>query len=105
MIIRIWHGWTSFSNAKTYETLLKSEIFIGIKSRKIKGFNGIELLSRKLDSEIEFVTIMNFDSLDAIKEFAGPDYETAVVPQKARELLNRFDEKSQHYEVLHKLLS
>jgi heme-degrading monooxygenase HmoA len=99
MISRIWHGWTTQSNADVYEGLLREEIFVGIKNRKIKGFKNIQLLRRKLGEQVEFITIMEFDSLDAVREFAGEDYEAAVVPPKARAVLSRFDEKSQHYEV------
>jgi heme-degrading monooxygenase HmoA len=99
MISRIWHGWTTPANADAYETLLKSEIFQGIQSRQIEGFRGIHLLRRNLDGEVEFVTIMWFDSIEAVRVFAGPDYEVAVVPPKARALLSRFDARSQHYEV------
>jgi hypothetical protein len=42
---------------------------------------------------------MHFDSLDSVRTFAGEDWEKAVVPEKARELLSRFDDRSQHYEV------
>lgn len=99
MISRIWHGWTSPSNADAYESLLKSEIFIGIQDRRIAGYKGIQLLRRKVGDEVEFVTIMWFDSIDAVRDFAGEDYEVAVVPPKARALLSRFDARSQHYEV------
>jgi hypothetical protein len=99
MISRIWHGYTSPSNADTYETLLKREILTGIQNRQIAGYKGIQLLRRNLDTEVEFITIMWFDSLDAIRVFAGEDYEIAVVPPKARALLSRFDTRSQHYEV------
>ncbi|MCK6583320.1 MAG: hypothetical protein L6Q49_09510 [Anaerolineales bacterium] len=99
MIIRIWHGWTSPSNADIYENLLKEEIFVGIQNRHIPGFRGIQLLRRELKEEVEFITIMKFDSLDAVRQFAGEDYEVAVVPQKARTVLARFDERSQHYEM------
>ncbi|KAA0266018.1 MAG: antibiotic biosynthesis monooxygenase [Anaerolineales bacterium] len=99
MIIRIWHGWTSPSNADIYENLLKEEIFVGIQNRHIPGFKGIQLLRRELKEEVEFITIMKFDSLDAVRQFAGEDYEVAVVPQKARAVLARFDERSQHYEI------
>jgi len=99
MISRIWHGWTTAANADAYEELLKSEIFIGIKNRKIAGYRGIQLFRRCLNDEVEFVTIMWFDTLDAVRAFAGEDYEAAVVPPKARELLLRFDSRSQHYEV------
>jgi len=99
MISRVWHGWTTPENADAYEALLKSEIFTGIKNRKIAGYRGIHLFRRNLVQEVEFVTIMWFDSIEAIMTFAGEDYEIAVVPPKARTLLSRFDERSQHYEV------
>jgi heme-degrading monooxygenase HmoA len=98
-ISRIWHGWTTPGNADAYESLLKSEIFVGINNRRIEGFRDIQLLRRNLGGEVEFVTIMWFDSLDAVRTFAGQDYEVAVVPPKARELLSRFDQRSQHYSV------
>jgi len=99
MIARIWHGWTTPGNADKYEALLKEEIFVGIQHRNIRGFRSIQLLRRDVGEEVEFVTIMVFDSLDAVREFAGEDYEAAVVPQKARALLSRFDHRSQHYEI------
>ncbi len=100
MLARIWHGWTAPENADSYEALLKEEIFIGIKNRKIAGFRKIQLLRRDLEDEIEFVTIMEFDTWNAVRAFAGEDYEVAVVPPKARALLSRFDARSQHYEIL-----
>jgi hypothetical protein len=99
MIGRIWHGWTVPANADAYESLLKSEIFVGIQNRQISGYHGIQLFRRDFGDEVEFVTIMWFDSIDAIRDFAGEDYEVAVVPPKARKLLARFDQRSQHYEV------
>lgn len=102
MVCRIWHGYTLKENADAYEDLLKKEIFTGIANRKINGYKGIELLRRKIASDVEFITIMWFDSIDAVRTFAGVDYEQAVVPSAARKLLSRFDERSQHYEVRHK---
>lgn len=99
MIKRIWHGWTTPDNADIYEALLKEEIFVGIQERQIRGFKGIQLLRRKVGDEVEFVTIMLFDSLDAVREFAGEDYERAYVPEKARAVLSRFDQRAQHYEL------
>lgn len=99
MIGRIWHGWTAPGNADAYESLLRHEIFLGIEDRRIAGFRGIQLLRRDLETEVEFVTLMWFDSIEAVRAFAGKDYEVAVVPPKARELLSRFDERSQHYEI------
>ncbi len=99
MVSRVWHGWTTHANADKYEAFLKEEVFVGIQNRQIPGFKSIQLLRREADKEIEFVTIMLFDSLDAVREFAGEDHEVAVVPPRARALLSHFDERSQHYEV------
>jgi antibiotic biosynthesis monooxygenase (ABM) superfamily enzyme len=99
MIARIWHGWTVPANADAYEALLKQEIFVGIQGRQIPGYQGIRLLRRDVGGEVEFVTIMSFDTLDAVRAFAGKDDEVAVVPPKARALLSHFDARSQHYEV------
>lgn len=101
MICRIWHGWTDPQNANAYQDLLEREIFLGIELQMIDGYQGIHLLRRDLSSEVEFVTIMWFDSLDAVQQFAGEDYEAAVVPRSAHKLLRRFDQRSQHYEVKH----
>jgi len=99
MISRIWRGWTTPQNADAYENLLRSEIFPGIVERRIDGFRRIELYRAPAGDEVEFVTLMWFDSMDAIKAFAGADCETAVVPPKARAVLKRFEPRSQHYEV------
>jgi len=99
MIGRIWHGWTKPENADKYERLLKEEIFPAIAAKKVIGYKGIQLFRRLLDDEIEFITIMWFESLDAVRAFAGEDYEVAVVLPKARVLLSRFDVRSQHYEI------
>ncbi len=104
MISRVWHGWTTVSNADAYETLLKDEIFVGIAGRQIVGYRGIHLLRRDLGGEVEFVTVMWFDSLDAVRAFAGEEYEVAVVPPTAQALLARFDARSQHYEVKAKVM-
>lgn len=103
MIGRIWHGYTTPENADTYEDLLKEEIFIGIRDRHIPGFQEIQLFRRNMDSEVEFITIMWFDTLESVRTFAGEDYEAAVVPPKARAVLKRFDERSQHYEIRERL--
>jgi heme-degrading monooxygenase HmoA len=99
MISRIWHGYTGPGEADAYETLLRDEIFTGIEGRAIAGLEAIQLFRRTVGDEVEFVTVMWFDSLDAVRAFAGDDYEVAVVPPAARALLSRFDERSQHYEV------
>ena len=99
MIVRLWHGWTSTAHADAYERLLRDEIFRGIAARALPGYRGIELFRRAVGGEVEFVTAMRFDSSEAVRAFAGDDYEAAVVPPAARELLSRFDARSAHFEL------
>jgi heme-degrading monooxygenase HmoA len=100
MITRIWHGWTTPENANTYEKLLRTEILPDIAGKQIPGYRGAHLLRRELASEIEFITLLWFESLDAVRAFVGEDYEVAYVPPKAQEVLARFDARSQHYEAV-----
>lgn len=102
MILRIWHGWTTSDNADSYQRLLDEEIVPGIIARGISGLHGVDIL-RRLDQEgqeAEFVTIMRFDDWTAVEAFAGPGGTTSVVPDAARHVLARFDEHSQHYELI-----
>jgi len=101
MISRLWHGWTMRANADAYETLLRTEVLPGI--HRVRGFKGAHLLRRDVKDEVEFVTVTLFDSLEAVKEFAGEDHEVAVVPPEARKLLSRFDARSAHYETVFRL--
>ncbi len=96
MINRIWHGWTTHANADAYQNLLTTKILPGI--HRVAGYKGASLLRRDAGAEVEFVTITFFDSMAAVREFAGADYEVAVVPSEARALLSRFDERSKHYQ-------
>ena len=97
MIIRIWHGWATRENADAYEELLRSEVLPRI--HRVDGYRGAYLLRRDAGDEVEFVTITQFDSLDAVRAFAGEDYERAVVLPEAQRMLSRFDERSAHYET------
>jgi antibiotic biosynthesis monooxygenase (ABM) superfamily enzyme len=98
MIPRIWHGWTTAADAKTYEKLLRDEIFPEIAARNIAGYRGAELFIREDSKEVEFVTLLRFDSLDAVREFAGPDESKPVIYPKAEPLLTRM-ERSCHYRI------
>lgn len=104
MVGRIWHGWTKPEDADRYENLLTEEIFPAIAAKKVAGYRSIQLFRRPLENETEFVTIMWFDSWDAVIQFAGEDYERAYVPSRARDVLVRFDERSQHYEIRESLV-
>jgi heme-degrading monooxygenase HmoA len=101
MISRVWHGWTTRENANAYETLLRSEVLPGI--HRVRGFKGAHVLRRDLRDEVEFSTITLFDSLEAVKQFAGEDYEVAVILPEAHRLLSRFDARSAHYETVFSL--
>jgi heme-degrading monooxygenase HmoA len=100
MIGRIWHGWTTPQNADIYQNLLKTQVLPGIAAMNIPGYRDIQVFRRPLGDEVEFITIMRFDSLDAVKRFVGEDCEVAHVPPEARKVLTRFDERSQHYEIV-----
>ena len=80
MIVRIWRGWTTRANAAAYESLLRDEIFPGIAARGIKGYHGIRLLRRDEGGETEFMTVMRFDSLKDVRDFAGQNYEAGGDP-------------------------
>jgi hypothetical protein len=99
MVSRIWRGWTALENAEAYEAHLKNEIFPAISNRRIAGYLGIYLLRRHLENEVEFVTIMWFDTMEAVRAFAGENYEIAIVSPQAKVLLARFDEFALHYQV------
>jgi heme-degrading monooxygenase HmoA len=102
MISRLWHGWTTHDNADAYEQLLRSEVLPGI--HRVAGFKGAFVLRREgKKDEVEFVTLTMFDSMEAVKEFAGEDYEVAVILPEARKLLARFDSRSAHYETVLRL--
>lgn len=100
MIKRIWHGWTTPENADAYEKLLREEVLVGIEAMKIAGLRRFEMMRRPAGDEVEFVTIMEFDDIEAVKAFVGEDYEKCYVPAAARAVLKRFDERSAHYELL-----
>jgi len=100
MICRLWRGWTTKANADAYERIVRGEVIPGIEARHIPGFRSIDLIRRERDHNVEFMTLMWFDSLDAVKAFMGEDYDVAHVPPAAQAVLADFDQRSAHYEVL-----
>ena len=99
MIKRISHGYTTPENADTYENLLETEVFPSIEAKNIPGYRGIELYRRKIGQEVEFTTVMSFDSIDNVIAFQGEDYETAYVPAAAQKILQRWDIRSSHHDL------
>lgn len=99
MIARVWNAWTKPDKADAYERFLRDDIFPAIRKKQYKGLTGLDLLRRSVDAEVEFVTIIWFDSLADVRAFAGADYERAVVADEDRALLSRFSEHVQHFDV------
>jgi len=100
MILRYWRGWTTPENADAYEHIVSEEVLPSIAARNVDGYLGAYLARRELGNEVEFATIMRFDSIESVLAFAGEDYQNAYVPPRAREVLARFDERSAHFETL-----
>jgi heme-degrading monooxygenase HmoA len=89
MIARHWRGWTKPENAGEYETLLTTKVLPHLA--EISGYRGGYILRQDHQDECEFVVINFFDSLDAVRRFAGPDYRVPVFEPEARKLLSRID--------------
>lgn len=97
MIARIWHGYTATEHADSYEAMLKPELLPGMN--KIPGYKGGIVLRRVLGDEIEFITIMVWESIEALQAVAGPNYTAAIIPQDRLQFLSRYDTQSAHYEI------
>ncbi len=97
MIARHWRGWTVPQNADAYERLLRERVLPGI--HRVNGFRGAYILRSDDQNETAFVVITLFESLDAVKGFAGANYTTPVIEPEARQLLSRFESTAYHYEV------
>jgi len=98
MIARVWHGFTKPEDADAYEAMLKPELLPGVS--KLKGYEGSYLLRKEAAGEVEFITILLWESIEALKAFTGPDYETSVIPEERRKYLARHEAKAKHYEVV-----
>jgi hypothetical protein len=97
MIARHWRGWTEIEDADAYEKLLKQKVLPGLKN--VAGYLGGYVLRHDGAREAEFVVVNLFDSLDAVKRFAGADYGTPVFEPEAKQLLCRIEPFAMHYEV------
>ncbi|MEN8241470.1 MAG: antibiotic biosynthesis monooxygenase [Chloroflexota bacterium] len=99
-IKRVWHGWTTKENADQYQSILLNEVIPGIEVKKIPGFKKFEVLRIELEDEVEFVTIITFESLQNVIAFQGEDYKKAYVPDAAKKVLKRWDLEIPHYELI-----
>ena|SRR5918992_1241178 len=98
MIARVWHGYTKPEHADAYESMLKPELLPGLS--KVEGYKSSYLLRRNVGNEVEFITIIFWESLEAVRAVAGPDYEKAVIPEERRKYLSRHDAQAAHYEIV-----
>ena len=97
MITRLWRGWTTVDNADAYERFLPGDLVPSM--RKFPGFHGADILRRLEHDEVAFITLTRFDSLAAIKAFAGDDYETPVLEPQALALLARYERRALHFDT------
>jgi hypothetical protein len=100
MICRVWRGWTTIDKADAYEEILRGEVIPAIEARRIRGLRSIDVMRRETNDAVEFATLMWFDDLEGVKAFMGEDYDVVHVPERARRVLSRFDERSAHFVVL-----
>jgi len=97
MIARVWRGWTSIENADAYERLLREQVLPSLK--QIDGYRGGYILRQEGNNEVEFVVMNLFESLEAVRAFAGSEYTVPVFDREARQLLSKVEPLARHYEV------
>jgi hypothetical protein len=100
MICRLWRGWTADDDADAYEAYLTDELYPRL-GRELggRGYRGYHVLRRADGAEVAFVTMTWFDSIESVRDFAGPGYETPVITEKAASMLSRYDDRALHYEL------
>ena len=103
-IIRTWKGWTTIENAPIYKDMLINEVFPAVKKKGVEGLEKVSISTQDKQDEVEFFLILQFDSLDSVKLFAGEKYEIAYIPENAKRVLLRYEETAEHYEFLEELI-
>jgi hypothetical protein len=98
-IIRTWKGWTTKENAPIYENMLINEVFPAVKKNGVTGLEKVSISTKEFKNEVEFFLVLQFNSLDSVKIFAGENYETAYIPDNAKKVLLRYDASASHYEL------
>lgn len=99
-IKRVWHGWTTLDLADKYQSVLQNEVIPDIEAKNIPGYRKFEVLRLDRQGEVEFVTIITFDSIENVIAFQGENYEQAYVPEAAQKVLKRWDLEIPHYELI-----
>ena len=101
-VARIWRGWTTTDNADAYQAVVDEEVLPAIFARSIPGLVGAHLMraDRVEDNEVEFTTVMWFESLGSVKNFMGEDYRRSHVPESAQAVLKRYDAEAKHFHIL-----
>ncbi|MEO9893267.1 antibiotic biosynthesis monooxygenase [Aurantibacter sp.] len=103
-VIRTWKGWTTIENAPIYENMLIYEVFPTVKKNGVAGLEKVSISTKDGDNEIEFFLMLQFDCIDSVKKFAGENYETAYIPENAKQVLLRYEKTAQHYEFKKELI-
>jgi len=103
-IIRTWKGWTTIENAPIYEDMLINEVFPTVKRNGVDGLEKVSISTEKKETEVEFFLVLQFDSIESVKAFAGENYEKAYIPENAKRVLKRYDETAQHFELKEELI-
>lgn len=98
MIGRLWSGRTAPANADAYEAFLRDDLLPEV--RKLDGAQGAYVLRRDDGEQVEFVTLTLFDSLEAVRRFAGADADVPVIEPRAAELLAEYDDRVKHFDVV-----
>lgn len=98
-IIRTWKGWTTKQNAPIYENMLINEVFPTVKKNGVTGLEKVSISIKHNEEDVEFFLVLQFDSLESVKAFAGENYETAYIPENAKQVLSRYNKTADHYEL------
>ena len=99
-IKRVWHGWTTKENADKYQDILQNQVIPGIEAKNIPGLQKFEILRMELEEEVEFMTVITFETLQDVIAFQGEDYQKSYIPDVAREVLKKWDPKTMHYDLV-----
>ncbi|MBC7788870.1 MAG: antibiotic biosynthesis monooxygenase [Anaerolineae bacterium] len=100
MIVRIWRGQAEARNSDAYQRHVTTNVFPTLPA--IPGHRAAYLLRREMGGQVEFLAVTLWESMEAVKQFAGTDPDVAVVEPAARAVLSDFDTFVKHYELVHR---